>query len=171
MKVIGVMGFAGSGKSTVAKHLANRYGYVRQPFAGPIKDMSRALGLTEEETDGHLKEAPCDLLDGQTPRFFMQQLGTEFGRETISRDLWVNAWKRRLPAYTSKVVAEDVRFANEVYTIRQLGGVLVEVHRPGKEPGNHDSEKVIELAVPDHILVNRGSIEELLDLVDRVVKP
>jgi hypothetical protein len=46
-------------------------------FAGPLKSMCMALGLTEAHIEGHLKEVPCELLCGQTPRHAMQTLGTE----------------------------------------------------------------------------------------------
>lgn len=56
--IIGFTGLAGSGKSTAALHT----GYTRVRFAGPLKDMMRALGLTEQEIEGDRKEKPCNLL-------------------------------------------------------------------------------------------------------------
>jgi hypothetical protein len=59
---VALTGLAGSGKSTAALHLVNRHGFERVRFAGPLKAMVRALGLTDREIDGDLKEVPCGLL-------------------------------------------------------------------------------------------------------------
>lgn len=59
MQVIGLSGLARSGKSTAAAHLVSHHGYVRVRFADPLKAMAKALGLTDAEVDGDLKERPC----------------------------------------------------------------------------------------------------------------
>ncbi len=59
----------------------------------------------------------------------MQTLGTEWGR-TLAPDLWVNAWCRSIVGL-KRVVADDVRFDNEVAAVRALGGMVFEVRRLG----------------------------------------
>ena len=44
------------------------------------------LGLGEAHIEGALKEVPCELLGGKTPRYAMQTLGTEWGRDTDQQD-------------------------------------------------------------------------------------
>jgi hypothetical protein len=66
-----VIGFAGSmyaGKSTAAARLVSRFGFHRVRFAGPLKAMMAALGLSHEEIEGSLKETPSELLCGKTPQ-------------------------------------------------------------------------------------------------------
>src|ERR1035437_9507797 len=113
--VVGLCGFIGSGKTTAANHLVEHHGFTRIRFAGPLKAMLAALGLTEEEIDGSLKNDPCDLLCGKTPRYAMQQLGTEWGRELIGPDLWIRAWSSSVEdcGMHSRIIADDVRFPNE----------------------------------------------------------
>lgn len=86
-KLLGITGKAGSGKTTASDHLVS-LGWTRVKLAGPFKDMLRAIGLTDQHLEGDLKEAPCDLLCGQTPRHAMVTLGTEWGRDMIGGDFW-----------------------------------------------------------------------------------
>lgn len=127
--LIGLCGPAGSGKSTAALHLVEHHGFTRVRFAGPLKAMMRALGCTEEEVDGALKEAPCALLGGRTPRQAMQWLGTEWGRQMIAPDLWLRAWAAEANRYRL-VVCDDVRFPNEEAAIRSRGGIIVRIECP-----------------------------------------
>ena len=85
-RLIGFCGAAGAGKTHAATLLARDWGYSRVRFAGPLKAMLHALGLTEADTDGAAKDQPADLLGGRTPRHAMQTLGTEWGRALISPD-------------------------------------------------------------------------------------
>ena len=56
--IIGLTGKAGAGKSTAAKILREQFGFVTVPFAGPLKRMSIAAGLSAAEVYGDQKEAP-----------------------------------------------------------------------------------------------------------------
>ena len=142
--LIAFTGLAGSGKSTAAQHLVKNHGFQRLRFAGPLKDMMRALGLTEAEIEGDRKEMPCDLLGGKTPRYAMQTIGTEWGRDLISPDLWIRAFNAALAKVPAGVpiVVDDCRFPNEADAITAAGGVLVRIVRPGAGAGaaGHSSE-------------------------------
>lgn len=167
VRVIGLTGLAGSGKSTVADRLVSAHGFRREKFAGPLKDMMRALGLTEAEIEGDRKELPSDALCGATPRWGMQSIGTEWGRKMIHPDLWVSAWKRR--ASVGLVVADDCRFANEFAAVRELGGIVIRVEREGVSIGAHASEQEMSALTPDAVIANNGSILDLAEDIDRIV--
>lgn len=129
--LVAFCGRIGAGKSTAARLLVEQYGFRLVKFADPLKDMLRALGMTEAEIEGDRKEVSCKLLGGRTPRYAMQTLGTEWGRDLISPDLWVNSWIKRAKTIMSdggKVVVDDLRFPNEEEIIRRLGGNIVEIH-------------------------------------------
>ncbi len=170
VKLIGLCGLAGSGKTTASKYLFHERGFWRVPFAGPLKSMLHAAGLSEDHTDGALKEVPCDILGGNTPRRAMQLLGTEWGR-SLSEDLWVNLWRIKadhLLGCGDPVVADDIRFANEAEAVRDMGGLVILVRRPGLDlkAGGHASEA---LALTwDIEVINDGTPEELYAKLDEI---
>lgn len=160
--LIGITGHAGAGKSTVAATLV-RHGFVRMRFADTLKNMLRCLGLTEAEIDGDLKELPCKALGGRTPRFAMQTLGTEWGRDTVHYNLWVDAAMSRFHNSTHSVVFDDVRFGNEALAIRNMGGEIWRVTRgnPLNMVGQHASEVLQDQIRADRTITNSGSLARL----------
>ena len=169
-RVIGLCGHSGSGKSVVADYLVSQYGFVRIKLASPLKNMLRAIGLSEREIEGDLKETPCDLLCGKTPRHAMITLGTEWGRDMIGPNLWTNTWARKASKLLEQgfhVVCDDVRFPNEVDAVRALGGAVIRIERLGLSAIAHVSE-VQNFAV-DWTIPNIGTIGELRRRVDEVL--
>lgn len=159
--LIGITGRIGSGKTTAALHLCEKHGFVRHRFAGPLKGMLQSIGLTWEHTDGPLKEVPCALLGGKTPRHAMQTLGTEWGRDCIGADFWIDVWKWTRPL-GFPVVVDDLRFANEAAAVAEMGGVVIKVTRPLPflpERDPHKSEDIYFRV--DYEIVNDGSREDL----------
>lgn len=142
--LVALRGPVGSGKSTAAGYLASSLGFKRIVFAKPLKDMLRAVGLTDRELDGDLKERPCDVLMGKTPRFALQRLGTEFGRDTIHPDLWISLWLREAKPLLDegrRVVVDDLRFPNEAALVHRLGGKIIRIDPPIKSSDEHISER------------------------------
>lgn len=164
-QLVGLCGLNGAGKSTAAGELIVRHRFVHHPLAGPLKDMLEALGLSDHQLNGSLKEVPCDLLMGKTPRHAMKTLGIEWGRDWIGDDFWLNAWREGLPV-GQPVVVDDVRFENEAQAIRDLGGVVIEIKRPGLEPSDHRSECP---PAAEYVVTNNGSVEGLCGAVIELV--
>jgi hypothetical protein len=169
-KTIGLLGLAGAGKSTVAEQLTNLYGYKTIPFAAPLKRMVKALGLVDADLTGAKKEEPMMLLCWKSPRQVMQTLGTEWGRNLVGANLWVGAW-----AYSCegrRVVADDVRFENEVHAIKRRDGVTIRVIRPGHSitSNEHASENNLDGYIADYVIMNTGTREELRSEICRVMR-
>ncbi|POO54494.1 deoxynucleotide monophosphate kinase [Agrobacterium rosae] len=160
--VIALTGLAGSGKSTASKYLVEKHGYQLVKFAGPLKDMLRAIGLSEAQIEGELKEEPCEWLQGATPRHAMQTLGTQWGRACIGPSFWIGLWVRRVNliiAAGGRVVVDDCRFPNEADDVRKLGGVVWKIVGRGGIAGSHVSEAGCGEA--DMVIQNTGSVDHL----------
>jgi hypothetical protein len=110
----------------------------------------------------------------------MQTLGTEWGR-ALAPDFWVEAWKRAIErdalhasadGETVLIVVDDVRFPNEVAAIREMGGSIARIERPGAglagSEGDHASEGQ-DLGEADMPIVNDGEIDGFYGVVDRMV--
>lgn len=173
-KLVALTGLAGCGKSTAADYLIRAHGFVRVKFSGPLKDMLRAIGLTDRHIEGDLKEEPCALLCGQTPRYAMQTLGTEWGRDTIDPALWQHLWHERAADVLDqggRVVVDDCRFPNEAGAVRALGGtvVLLEGRATGIATSSHSSEA--GAGEPDYTMSNASTVEELYRHLSALVVP
>lgn len=169
-KVIGLIGPAGCGKSTLA-HGLSKVGFVRMPLAEPLKLMLEALltyqGATHDECHamlyGDRKEYPTEYLGGRTPRHAMQTLGTEW-RDLVSRTLWTDVWITRFYITSPEcVVIEDVRFQHEVDLIRNIDGRIVEVRREGFRASDaHASEREFTKIEADVWILNtEGDPEQM----------
>ena len=163
MEIVALVGAAGCGKSTVAEILQGM-GYHRLKFSQPLKDMLKAIGLTDECTEGKLKEVPCDLLSGQTPRYAMQTLGTEWARDIMAKDFWLNLWRTQAQKY-DKIVAEDCRFANEADLVKSMGGNLWRINRLGYNFSGHSSETEMEDLKCDLVINNHSNEADLKMMV------
>ncbi len=130
----------GSGKSSVARRLRDRHGYKILNFAGPVKDMAEVFlrhfriraDDVQEMLHGTLKEVKIKEL-AVTPRFIMQTLGTEWGREYIDPSIWAMIGVRRAKEYLfdgQKVVFDDMRFPEEYKALLGEKAFLAMVYRP-----------------------------------------
>lgn len=157
--IIGITGKAGVGKSTIANILVKDYGYICAPFAGPLKDMLSAIGLTHDELYGDKKEV-VNSNYGVTPRHMMQTLGTEWGRDIIGQHIWVEAWRRSLyrKYQNHNIVVDDIRFPNEVAAVRSLGGKVVNIHWASYLRGPTSSHVSETLELPFDLAVCRDDL-------------
>lgn len=85
-----------------------------------------------------------------SPRYVMQQLGTEWGRKMIYPDFWVDGLRARIKHLVcvghKKIVITDARFQNEVDMILATpGGRTWRIYRPGRTASDmHASEAGID---------------------------
>jgi hypothetical protein len=109
-----------------------------------------------------------------TPRHALQTLGTNWGRK-LYQNVWVDLGIRRAKEAGGLIVFSDCRFLNEARAIREAGGQVWRVVRPGAglsgAAGLHPSEMEQESPSMDQlvttVIVNSGSLEDLRAQVSR----
>lgn len=168
-RYIGLSGPAGSGKDTASDALVRHFSYERYAFADPLrKAVAAILGCPVEMLkDRAFKEAKTAL--GVSPRRMMQTLGTEWGRQTIRDDMWLQVMAVQ-SLLSPRVVIPDVRFDNEAEWILSSGGIVIQVDRPGCEPvEGHVSEAGVSKSLLTSRVVNDGDVPDLHRKVENVV--
>jgi hypothetical protein len=151
--LIGIVGFAGSGKGSVSDILRDRWGFSKIAFADSVKDAvstifqwPRELLEGDTETSRQFRETldpwwSQKLGYDVTPRLMLMKMGTEAGRKIFHEDLWLLNLSRKinmLPA-DSRIVVSDARFPNEIDFIRKSGGKIVRVIRGDEPPWYEDA--------------------------------
>ena len=144
--IIGLCGFIGSGKDTVAKILEVYHSFECMAYASPLKDIvSSVFGWNRKMLEGDTpesrlwREVPDEwwserLGQSITPRAMLQRVGTDMFRNVLSPAIWTTITERKLRNSSSRrVVLTDCRFEEEVELVRKLGGVIVYVHRKDPE--------------------------------------
>ena len=148
--IIGIAGFQGSGKDTIADYLQNIYGFKRDSFAATLKDAVAAVfGWDRELLEGRTQESRAwrETVDpwwanrlsmpNLTPRLVLQKWGTEVARKSWHDDTWIASLENKLRKTINDIVISDVRFPNEIMSIKRAGGVVIRVVR-GPEPEWYD---------------------------------
>jgi hypothetical protein len=103
-------------------------------------------------------------LTAVTVRRILQWWGTEY-RRAQDPDYWTKAWARKISQYdpnTTHILIDDVRFINELNSIKEQGGLIVKIERPGfNGANNHASETALDdYRDWDAVLRNDGSLHQ-----------
>lgn len=187
MEIIGLSGFAQSGKDTAGKYLCDKYGYMRVSFADAVRDGLYALNplicITPEESkefDGMMGILRLELMVNRfgyeqakkckEVRQLLQRYGTEAGREIHGNQCWTNIGLRKAAKYP-KVVFTDVRFENEVEAVKSIGGTVIRIKRNGVGAVNgHISDKPLPGHLIDIELDNSGTLLDLHENLDNLLQ-
>lgn len=207
--IIGVCGFIGSGKDTIADYLTNFHGFRRESFANTLKDaVSVVFGWDRTLLEGRTKaarewrEVPDEWWSKRlgmtiTPRFILQNWGTEVCRKGFHDDIWIASLENKLRNMKDDIVISDCRFPNEIKSIREAGGIVIRVKR-GPEPEWYEAaesvnkgewgnmtwatskHKIAQLGIHasetawvgtdfDAVLYNNASIDDLYEQIREVI--
>ena len=172
--LIGLSGYARSGKDTVAELLCLNYGYKRVSFADPMR---QALYVLSPKLDNivRLSEYVDDYgwdvaKQNQEVRRLLQVFGTEVGRKMFGLDFWIDIALKDLSGDT-QVVISDVRFPNEADAIAKLGGSMWRINRKNHSAVNgHASEHAMDNYMFNHVIYNDGTLDDLSDEVFMLAK-
>ncbi|UYE98629.1 putative deoxynucleoside monophosphate kinase [Xanthomonas phage XbC2] len=198
-KLVAINGTIGSGKDTFSQVFIDN-GFYRVSFAETLKDAVAAIfGWDREMLEGttdearKIREQPDEYWSSKlgrdiTPRWVLQNLGTDVLRRHFHDNIWVFAAEnkiRNLPH--ERVIITDCRFPNELKMIRDNAGTIIEVQRvlpswyhtafkynllvesgieglvlPTEMEGVHSSEYGwVGINRPDYIVENNSTIDSL----------
>ena len=204
-QIIGIVGLIGSGKDTIADYLVNFHGYRRDSFANTLKDAVSAIfnwdrDLLEGRTSmaRQWREQVDEWwskrlnIPNLTPRYVLQQWGTEVVRKGFHDDTWIASLENKLRNSSDSSVVTDCRFPNEIKMIKGLDGKVLRVVR-GPDPewydvasqANKGDSEALDLMKNyykvhisewawagtkfDYTIQNNGSIDELYEVVRNLV--
>jgi hypothetical protein len=167
--IVGLSGYAQSGKDTVAQILVDNYGFKRLAFADKIRDMLYYLNPLVKEgfrvqgvVDGYGWEKAKVLFP--EIRKELQELGVS-ARVHLGTDVWVHAVLNQMVGVGDYVIT-DVRFKNEATMIKEANGQIWRVTRPGVNAVNaHVSETELDDYPVDHFVKNDGDVKDLWEEV------
>jgi hypothetical protein len=147
VKVVGLTGYAGVGKNSVADILVRDYGYIQLAFADPLKEMIRdlnpILGFIDRGACGcedckgrdiqpvHLQDLyDYDYIDQDIKEMAefgeeLRRLWTTFGTEVMRKrqpDYWIRHMMTEILSENddAKIVVTDVRYQNEAEFLNRL---------------------------------------------------
>lgn len=184
MEIIGITGKARAGKDTVADILEELSGGTvdREAFADRIKQIaaislgicngSEELGLSgiRRWADQFKSAETVVVLDPRntviskvTGREFLQRLGADAIRSILGESVLIDAIS--LDRDADLLLLTDVRTIAEAVMIREAGGEVWRVHRPGAGSNGHRIERGIPDSLIDVEIDNSGSIADLWQAV------
>lgn len=161
--ILGLSGYARSGKDTAASVLVDEFGFTRIAFADKLREVLLAINpkvaeeIVEDDIFSEEREDPIKTVksvytarvsdvieyhgwDGYKEtvyndeiRGLLQRLGTEAGRNILGPNIWVDTALRSLEP-DGKYVVTDMRFPNEFAAVKERGGTTWRINRQGIGP-------------------------------------
>jgi hypothetical protein len=190
MMLIGVSGYARSGKDTVADYLVSRHGFTKFAFADKVRETAQLFGddvlvtnsgqptmtyndaVTEFSYEGAKERYP------EGVRKYLVKIGHGL-RGVLGDSLWLDqvfqnkAFKSKASEIGCRIVISDCRYLNEAdEVIRWRNGDVLVIDRPGvlaaNETESTNQKRIDEYFAPTHIL-NDGTLEQLYANVDSFI--
>lgn len=173
MKIIGITGPIGAGKTTIAKYLEENHGYKLLSFSTLLKKAAAELFSIDLHHfyDPDLKNEVNEFWK-LTPRSILQVLGTECMRDNFGQDFWAKSMMQHINQSNYKaIVIDDVRFTQESAMICRLDGDIIKVIRkenPYAMNDAHISENV--KIIYDFLCVNNFALNTLYNHIDGIMQ-
>ena len=166
-----------SGKDTVADYLCNNYGFKKESFAKPIKELAKSyFGLSHEDVYYNKPDKA---------RKVLQMIGN-IGR-LVDEDFWVDKTLREIHKHDTimkekgkeqrRFVISDLRFKHELEKLKKEGFITIRIEAPRDirekrgelSNGNDISETDLDEVVMDYTFTNDSDLDKLYSLVDSIM--
>ena len=154
--IIGITGQMGSGKSTAASYLKEKYGYTEYAFANPLKDIAVVMGFNVDQVYGTQdQKLEINKMWGVSGREFLQKFGTDICRDTLpslfpnndfgQNTIWIKLFEKYCVDNPGvNIVVSDVRFPDEARFITSAGGSIIRIDRTVGPTGSSTIAKRIK---------------------------
>lgn len=183
--IIGIGHTLRVGKDTAANALVRDLGFKRVAFADTLKDfvlmvdslvMPSGGSLTVNTSAGRGRIAYMvhsmgwEQAKDNWPeiRRILQETGLA-ARKTFGENCWIEALEYTMVPGVNYVIP-DVRFENEADWVRDIGGKVIKITRPGHYGQGHVSETALSKFEFDDVIENDSSVLELERKVVDLVK-
>ncbi len=179
-QIIGLVGFKQSGKSTAAKYLEEKYGFVRHNMKDAlIAFMAKTLPDVLAWCREHYQMTNEELFENKPPlvRALMVNIGTDLIREEIDEHFWIEQWKYRSEELfangSDRLVVDDIRFLNEANTlvVAKCPTCFIRIIRTDiTTGGDHKSEtQNLQIEADYTIEVGPGEQDKLYAELDKIM--
>ena len=196
--IIGISGLKQSGKDTVGamiNYLTNNKFELKMFAQKPKEIVSLLTGcnIRDLENDEFKNKLIEGIWGDLTYRQLLQKVGTDFGRDMIQPNIWVDdIMKDYKMQYISggigmfhdprphykpigfpNWIITDVRFINEIEAIKRNKGIIIKVTRTdnSKFEDLHKSEnELVDYDKFDYIISNDGTLDELTEKIKKILK-
>lgn len=151
---------AGSGKDTACDYLISKHGGVKLSFSEPLYDIMRyaqsVVGIP------HSKD-----------RRFLQMVGTEWARDTIGENVWVDLVRNKIKELPDQnIFISDYRFPNE--NLDGFTKVIILKKRESDPPEFYKHSSEMQMLDCDYYIENNSDLKsfykELDDLVESIAE-
>lgn len=176
-------GYGGSGKSTAAHWIAEKFGLDKASFADGVREAAAKENRHFPELDTTYRQLLEDVgyakaKEHQCVRDYLVEIGHGH-REKYGEFVWINIlndWLTERPhgGFERGLALDDCRYSNEeAYGRASRGERFLEImiERPGCLAKHETEEISLKGLTPDHVIVNDGTKEEFLKKLEDIVVP
>ena len=176
MKIL-LIGKAGSGKSTVAQYLHEKYNLNKYSLGDGVKqitiDVLNLCGINVNINDLY------DITKKKQYRHYMQQIGTDICKKYFGKECWCNLLKHQIEEdKCENYVIDDIRFNTEykywydedTISIKLIRNKAYLINTHNAE-STHQSETEMETIKTDYTINNDDiTLEELYKKIDDIIE-
>lgn len=175
--LIGLSGKAGSGKDAAFRIIQalTDYAFDNKKNSYKLKQIAGTL-LGDHNFAEKWELSDREFRDffledwGMTRREFLMKLGTEAIRDGLNKNSWILALYADYRPLISNWIVTDVRFKNEAEALKERGGILIRIERPGTKGQDHPSDKDLDdYQGFDKVIVNDGTLLQFQEKIHQYV--